>query len=141
MSYTLTDNEAKLPRAVARLLGRPNKPGECLGYVREAVGTIGLRLPSADLLISQTGHSTALACYKELVKDPAKYGWEKINQPSAHPCALAFFDRCGYETANNGERITAGHIALKQGNMLYASMDYLDTPYFQSRLIGSFIPA
>lgn len=137
MSYTLNDKEALLPQAIAALLRRPNVPGQCLGYVRSAVAGIGLSLPPASLLIDQTGHSTALACYRELVKDPAKYGWVKVEQPGAHPCKLAFFDRCGVE--NNGALI-AGHIALRQGNTLYASNDYSWGPYWESRLLGYFIP-
>lgn len=135
--YTLTDNEAKLPRAITALMRRPNIKGQCLGYVRAALATIGLRLPSKDLLVEQTGHSTALACFRELAKDPAKYGWRAVHQPEAHPVLLCFFDHCGYE---NGDTLTAGHIALKQGDTLYASMDYPDTEYFQSRLVGMFVP-
>ncbi len=138
MSYTLTDNEAKLPRAIAYLLRQKNVKGQCLGFVRAALSTIGLRLPPASLLIDQTGHSTALACYHEIAKDPAKYGWIRVQQPEAHPCLLMFFDRCGYE---NGGSLVAGHIALKQGGVIYASYDYPFDTYFQTRLLGCFIPA
>lgn len=141
MSYTLTDNEAKLPRAITALMRRPNVKGQCLGFVRAALGTIGLRLPPRDLLVKQTGHSTALACYHELTKDPEKYGWVKVSQPESHPVLLCFFHNTGVETANNGATIECGHIALLQGDTLYASMDYPNTAYFQSRLIGFFIPA
>ncbi len=135
--YTLTNKEALLPEAITALIRRPNVRGACLGYVRAALAGIGLRLPPPDLLISETGHSTALACYRELAKDPAKYGWAKVAQPEAHPVLLQFFDRCGEE---NGGTLTAGHIALKQGGTLYASMDYPDTAYFRSRLVGAFVP-
>ncbi len=137
MSYILSEKEALLPQAVAKLLHRPNIKGQCLGYVRAALGDIGLRLPSAEMLIQQTGHSTALACYHALAKDPAKYGWQEVHSPSSHPVLLQFFNRCGYE---NGGNLEAGHIALKQGTTLYASMDYPDTEYFKTRLLGSFIP-
>lgn len=137
MSYTLTNKEALLPRAITALLRRANVKGKCLGYVRDALETIGLSLPSANLLVNQTGHSTAIACYRELAKDPAKYGWRRVNQPAAHPVLLEFFDHCG--TTEDG--LVCGHIALKQGDTLYASMDYPDTEYFQSRLVGMFIPA
>lgn len=139
--YHLTKNEARLPEAITRLLHRPNVKGKCLGYVREALTGIDLSLPPASLLIEQTGHSTALACYHALAKDPAKYGWVPVHDMAAHPCLLVFFGACGYETAANGERIVAGHIALKQGNTIYASNDYAYSPYFQSRLLGAFIPA
>lgn len=136
MSYTLTNKEALLPRAITALLRRPNIKGFCLGYVRDALDTLGLHLPPANLLVNQTGHSTALACYRELAKNPAKYGWRQVNQPAAHPVLLEFFDHCG--TTEDG--LVCGHIALKQGEMLYASMDYPNTEYFKVRLLGSFIP-
>lgn len=136
--YTLTDNEAKLPRAVTWLMRQANVKGQCLGFVRKALAIIGLRLPPASLLVEQTGHSTALACYNELAKDPAKYGWIRVSSPEAHPYLLCFYNRCGYE---NGGTLTAGHIAIKDGDTLYASMDYPDTPYFRSRLVACFIPA
>ena len=134
--YTLTDNEAKLPEAVLYLKRMPSKVGQCLGYCRGALATIGLRLPPP-----QVPHSTALINYHLLAADPAAYGWIRVNQPDAHQILLSYFGNCGTETTDDGARIVCGHVALKLGNTLYSSDDYTWGPYWEQRLLGFFIPA
>ena len=136
MSYTLTDNEAKLPRAVVHLQHLPDIGGRCLGYIRAALNLLNLRLPPP-----QQPHSTALACWRVLSADPAAYGWQRVHQPEAHPVLLVFYGNCGFETADNGDRIEAGHVALLMGDTLYSSKDYADSQYWHQRLLGAFIPA
>jgi hypothetical protein len=133
--YTLNDKEGLLPRAVAHLQRLPDIKGRCLGYCRVALETIGLRLPPP-----QEPHSTALACYHALAADPARWGWQRVETPSAHPVMLAFFGNCGQEVAGNGDVIECGHVALKLGNVLYSSKDYEWGQYWETRLLGYFIP-
>ncbi len=136
MSYTINDNEAKLPRAIVYLKRLPDLRGRCLGYCRAALDTISLRLPPP-----QEPHSTALACYHALAADPTRWGWVRVNDPAAHPIKLAFFGNCGWEVADNGDTIECGHVALRLGDVLYSSKDYQFLPYWEARLLGYFIPA
>lgn len=138
MAYKINPNEAKLPRAVAFLKARADVPGQCLGYCRAALGTIGLRLPTAPQLETKYGHSTAMNCYRELAADPAAYGWVRVTQPVDHPIMLAFYDRCGITDGG----LVCGHVALlaARDSKLYSSKDYPDNEYFVSRLVGLFVP-
>lgn len=139
MAYKINPNEAKLPRAVAYLKGKQDVPGQCLGYCRAALGTIGLRLPPPELLEAKYGHSTAMNCYRELAADPAAYGWVRVTQPLDHPIMLAFYDNCGITDSG----LVCGHAALlsARDGKLYSSQDYPDNAYFIARLVGLFIPA
>ncbi len=138
MAYKINPNEAKLPRAVAFLKARADVPGQCLGYCRAALGTIGLRLPTAPQLEAKYGHSTAMNCYREMSADPGAYGWVRVTQPVNHPIMLAFFGDCGTE----GSGLVCGHVALLSAHdaMLYSSKDYPESHYFMARLVGLFIP-
>ena len=133
--YTINDNEALLPRAIVRLKQMPQVSGRCLGYTRVALLSVGLRLPPP-----QQPHSTALACYHVLNADPDQWGWVRVQDPSAHPIKLAFFGNCGIEIANDGSTIVAGHVALRLGDVLYSSEDYSYSQYWESRLLGYFVP-
>ena len=133
--YTINDNEALLPRAIVRLKQMPQISGRCLGYTRTALTSVGLRLPPP-----QQPHSTALACYHVLNADPDQWGWVRVQDPSAHPIKLAFFGNCGIEIANDGSTIVAGHVALRLGDVLYSSEDYSYSQYWESRLLGYFVP-
>ena len=144
MPYNMSDKERLLPRAVAQLKARPDVPAHCLEYVREAVGLIGLTLPSADDIIARYGHSTAIGCFHILDADPGKYGWVKVTCPLSHPVMLAFYGGCGTETAGDGSTIVCGHVALldqsAQGGVLRSSKDYKDGPYWLQRLVGLYVP-
>lgn len=133
--YTINDNEALLPRAIVHLKRMEQIRGRCLGYTRVALAAVGLRLPPP-----QEPHSTALACYNALSAAPARWGWARVDMPTAHPIKLAFFGNCGAETAGDGSTIECGHVALRLGDVLYSSKDYDWGPYWESRLLGYFIP-
>ena len=133
--YAINDNEALLPRAIVRLKQMAQIKGRCLGYTRTALTSVGLRLPPP-----QQPHSTALACYHALNADPDQWGWVRVQDPSAHPIKLAFFGNCGIEIANDGSTIVAGHVALRLGDVLYSSEDYSYSQYWESRLLGYFVP-
>jgi hypothetical protein len=138
MSYQLTSGEKKLPEAIKYLEQKSDIQGECLQYCRDALATIEIVLPTATEIIAVYGHSTAIGMFHILIENPAKYGWKLVNGPnSVHPILLQCFNRCGYE---NG--LYRGHVALLEQSTgwLRSSKDYKNSPDWESKLVGSFIP-
>ncbi len=137
--YELSPKETLLPRAVAYLKSQEDVKGKCLYYCRLALALIGVSLPTADLLISKYGHSTAINAYHVISADPSAYGLVRVTQPSVHPIILCYYDNCGRD--ENG--LECGHVALweQATDILRSSKDYPNSGYFKSRLVGMFVPA
>lgn len=106
----------------------------CLGDVRAAVGSVGLRLPWRPF-----PWNTAIDNFRALVGNPGKYGWKQVHSPlEKYGLELVYFKGCG--VLNDGR--TAGHIAILDclEGKHYANATWQMTPFWADRLVGAFVP-
>ena len=109
-----------------------NRHGRCLEAVRAALQQAGLHLPSPQA----RPNNLALYNGRLLAQDPARWGWQPA--PPEARYTLEYFERVG--SLPDGR--IAGHVALADHakGTLYSSWDYPLTPFWQTRLAGSFVP-
>ena len=113
-----------------RIKNKQSRAKSCLGDVRAALSHVGLRIPSP----MEKPNNTALANGHAMIKMPEFYGWEQIHSPLTDEPVLLYFKGCGI--LKDGR--TAGHIAIKRGNKLYANITYNWNQWWADRVIGAF---
>ena len=113
----------------------PDAPGgACLGTVREALAAESKQIPAP----MPRPNNTALANFRELVQDPAKWGWKQVHTQADGtlpvPC-LVYFTNCGKE-----DGLVCGHICLFDGKTLWSDVNYKVDEWWMERIVGAFVP-
>lgn len=108
---------------------------KCLGDVRWALASVGLKLPGTR----PRPNNTALGNLERLAANPGAFGWQAAHHApdgSMPEIYLAFWGDCG----KLADGRIAGHIAIVSGGWLYANNRYKDGAYWHQRLKAAFVP-
>ena len=126
-------SQTNLDGALAFLQQMPRESGMCLQHTRQALLSVGLKLPAP----MASPRNTALENFNVLAADPSTFGWRPVGLDDSYPIKLVYFDQVAWLT---DPPRWAGHVGLLSGNVIYSDSNYPLSSWWRSKFAGAFVP-
>jgi hypothetical protein len=125
--------QQEMQMAVLALMAMPKEEGMCLAHTRQALTSVGLRLPAP----MPSPDNTAFANFQALQKNPSGFGWQSADLDGPDAVKLVYFS--GVAQLEDPPRF-AGHIGLLSNGTIYSDTNYAFSTWWRSHFAGAFVP-